>query len=351
MKKIQRLQSSILDDRDALPLYHGGDLAAARRLFPGAREPWIDLSTGVNPEPYPIPRLAPEIFSRLPDRDALQSLQNLAAGRFSAPAHADAVATPGTQAIIQLLPRLADARRIGILGFTYGEYAEVWRREGRAPEIAKTLDDLRACDLAIVVNPNNPDGRLVPPEDLAALAKDLARKGGLLLVDEAFVDLLPREASVVPRLPEAGALVLRSFGKTYGLPGVRLGFAVTNNPLAERLRSLLGPWAVSGPALALGQVALQDEAWLNSLVTRAARAADVVEAAMTLCAAKRIGGASLFQLFAHKDAQRLFSAFGREGVLLRRFPEKPNWLRVGLVATSFEQRLQETAARIANSLP
>ena len=156
------MHKPIEEDRDALPLYHGGDLAAARRLFPGAPEPWIDLSTGVNPEPYPIPPLAADVFSRLPSSDALEKLERLAAHRYGAPAGAAVVAAPGTQAIIQLLPRLIAAKRIGILGFTYGEYAEVWRAEGLMPEIVQDLDALRAYDVAIVVNPNNPDGRLVP---------------------------------------------------------------------------------------------------------------------------------------------------------------------------------------------
>lgn len=344
------MHASIHDDHDALPLYHGGDLAAARRLFPGAPEPWIDLSTGVNPEPYPIPPLAAEVFSRLPSSDALETLEQLAARRYSAPASATVVAAPGTQAIIQLLPRLIAAKRIGILGFTYGEYAEVWRAEGLSPDIVHDLDALRATDVAIVVNPNNPDGRLVSADDLAALAHHLARKGGMLVVDEAFVDLLPANASLVPHLPQAGALVLRSFGKTYGLPGIRLGFAVTSQSLGAIVRRLLGPWAVSGPAIAIGHAALKDTAWFGSLAERLAPRAATVEAAFTRCGAERIGGTPLFQLFAHQDAQRLFSAFGHEGVLLRRFPERPNFLRAGLVAAAFEERLTETAARVAQGL-
>lgn len=344
------MHASIQDDRDALPLYHGGDLAAARRLFPGAPEPWIDLSTGVNPEPYPIPPLSDDCFTRLPSSDALEEFETLAARRYSAPAGAAVVAAPGTQTIIQLLPQLIAAKHIGILGFTYGEYAEIWRAEGLLPEIVQNLEALRACDVVIVVNPNNPDGRLVPAEDLAALAHHLARKGGLLVVDEAFVDLLPAQASLVPIFPQAGALVLRSFGKTYGLPGVRLGFAVTNKNLGATLRRLLGPWAVSGPAIAIGQAALKDTAWFESLAERLAPRAAIIESALKKCGAEKIGGTPLFQLFAHRDAQRLFAAFGQEGVLLRRFPERPNFLRAGLVALAFEKRLTEAAARIAQAL-
>lgn len=340
------MRSPSLQNRDGSTVYHGGDLAAARRLFPDAPEPWIDLSTGINPEPYPVPALPPEVFTRLPDGERLAELEHAAARRYGAPPAAKVVAAPGTQALIQLLPQLHKVKSVGILGFTYGEYEQVWQEVGLVPRVVEDLDALARCDLAIIVNPNNPDGRLTRAEDLSALAQHLARKGGLLVVDEAFMDLLPLSQSLVPILPEAGALVLRSFGKTYGLPGVRLGFAVTGAALAERLRVLLGPWAVSGPAIEIGRTALADEIWLHSLPKRLARQAAIVEKVFTQCGAEGVGGTPLFRLFAHPQAERLFALFGREGVVLRRFPERPNWLRVGLVADAFEERLKAIAGRI-----
>ena len=345
------MRSPSLQNRDGSTVYHGGDLAAARRLFPDAPEPWIDLSTGINPEPYPIPTLPAEVFTRLPDGERLKELEASAAHRYRAPPGAEIVAAPGTQALIQLLPQLHKAKNVGILGFTYGEYEQVWRAAELAPRVVEDLDGLSACDLAIIVNPNNPDGRLVPAEDLAVLAHHLACRGGLLVVDEAFIDLLPRGRSLVPILPEEGAMVLRSFGKTYGLPGVRLGFAVTGAALAERLRKLLGPWAVSGPAIEIGRTALADDAWLNSTAERLPRRGAMVEEAMRLCGAEVVGGTPLFRLFAHREAEKLFALFGREGVLLRHFPERPNWLRAGLVADAYEERFKATAAMLAAPLP
>ncbi len=342
--------------RDEPTLYHGGDLAAARRLFPGAPEPWIDLSTGIHPEPYPIPALPLEIFTRLPAAERLEELEASAARRYGAPPGAKIVAAPGTQALIQLLPQLHKAksvgiRSVGILGFTYGEYERVWRAAGLAARVVEDLDGLSACDLAIIANPNNPDGRLVPAEDLAALAHHFACKGGLLVIDEAFMDLLPLSQSLVPVLPERGALVLRSFGKTYGLPGVRLGFAVTGATLAERLRLSLGPWAVSGPAIEIGRAALADDAWFNSIAQRLPRRGAIIEKALRQCGAEVVGSTPLFRLFAHAEAERLFAAFGREGVLLRRFPARPNWLRAGLVADVFEERFKAIAAMLAVPFP
>src|SRR6202051_2572023 len=89
---------------DAAPIEHGGDLGIARRLFPGAPEPFIDLSTGINPNPYPLPKLSPDLFARLPDRAALERLAQIAARAYGAPSSTHVVAAPGTQI---LLPHVA----------------------------------------------------------------------------------------------------------------------------------------------------------------------------------------------------------------------------------------------------
>src|SRR5947209_11774783 len=94
---------------------HGGDLNGARRRFPDAPEPWIDLSTGINPIAYPLPPLAPDIWARLPQPGDLRRLEELAAVAYGAARGAEVVAGPGTQALIQSLPRLFPAKRVGIL--------------------------------------------------------------------------------------------------------------------------------------------------------------------------------------------------------------------------------------------
>ncbi len=319
--------------------YHGGNLAAARLLFPGAPEPWIDLSTGINPTPYPMRGLSPEVWQRLPEPGHLRELETVAAARYRAPQHAVVVAAPGTQAIIQLLPRLHRARTVGILGFTYSEYERVWSEAGVIAREVDSFDALAGCDVAVVVNPNNPDGRLIEPNRLLALADHLAERGGLLIVDEAFMDVLPAGNSLVPLLPRSGAVVLRSFGKTYGLAGVRLGFAITNSLIAAALRTALGPWAVSGPAIEIGRVALGDEAWLAHAIENLSRRAAGIDGAFKRSGARLVGGTPLFRLVSHPQAEKLFHCLGREGVLVRHFPTRPGWLRAGLPADdASEQR-------------
>jgi cobalamin biosynthetic protein CobC len=241
---------------------HGGNLLAARRAYPQAPEPWLDLSTGVNPYAYPFAHPPMESFTRLPQPEERRALEAAAALAYRAPAEAAIVAAPGTQAIVNWLPRLLPVRRVGILGVTYCEHARSWATTAAQLTVVEDLSGLEDKDIAIVVNPNNPDGRLVAAADLHALAAVLCKHGGLLIIDEAFVDFLEPGASAVPDMRARVVVVLRSFGKTYGLPGLRLGFAIASKPVAEKLRAALGPWPVSGPAIAIGSTALTDAEWL-----------------------------------------------------------------------------------------
>ena len=311
-------------------LYHGGNLAAARDLFPHAPPPWIDLSTGINPEPYPLPTLAASAWTRLPDPADLAALEAVAARAYGAASPKGTVAAPGTQALLQWLPRLLQARRVGVLGFTYAEHGRTWRAAGAEVLTAERLADLADVDVAVVVNPNNPDGRLVPAADLVALAGTLARRGGTVVVDEAFMDVMRPDASLVPLLPPAGAVVLRSFGKAYGLPGARLGFAIAPAELAARLRVALGPWCVPGPAIAVGRAALVDPDWLAGSVGRLEAAARRLDALLECAGFTIEGGTPLFRLAAHASGSDWFRRFGRAGILTRPFGDRPGWLRFGI---------------------
>lgn len=304
---------------------HGGAIDAARRAFPSAPLPWLDLSTGINPVAYPIGSIAEDAWTRLPDATALAALEAAAAQRYGAPVHAGVVAAPGTQAIIQRLPAIC-GDDVRVLGPTYGEFQRVFRDAGAGVRVVPTFQALAGADAAIVVNPNNPDGRLIDPEDLLVLG----RRVGTLVIDEAFADVMPGSSSLVPRLPASGTIVLRSFGKLYGLAGVRLGFAVAAASQAEALRRMLGPWPVSGPAIAIGTEALADTGWLDN--TRRRLASDGARLLFLLrhVGAAPIGGTALFRLFEHPAAPALFTALAKRGILTRPFADEPTWLRFGL---------------------
>jgi cobalamin biosynthetic protein CobC len=325
------------------PLVHGGDLAAARRLFPDAAEPFLDLSTGINPNPYPLPQLAEEIFARLPEQAALDHLTKIAASAYGAPAPACVVAAPGTQILLPLVAGLARPGRAAILAPTYSEHARASALAGHTVSEVRDLGAAGDAALVIVTNPNNPDGKLLARNDLIALAKALHTRGGLLVIDEAFMDVAPPGHSLAADVGRGNIVVLRSFGKFFGLAGLRLGFALAAPPLAVRLAALLGPWAVSGPALAIGAKALSDRAWIETTRRELAKAAARLDAILSGAGLAIEGGTALFRLVHTRDANALFQHLGRAGILTRMFPDHATWLRFGLPAAEPDWRRLEIA--------
>ena len=225
---------------------HGGNLDVAQARFGGRLEEWIDLSTGINRRPYPVPVLAARHWSALPSRSDIDALH--AAARQAYRCSASVLAVAGAQAAIQLLPRLAAPGRARILGPTYNEFAPVLSEAGWQVDEVGDLDALVGADLAVVVNPNNPDGRQHDPMKLLALLPHVNR----LVVDESFADAVP-QVSLAAEAGRAGLLVLRSFGKFYGLAGLRLGFVLGCADDIAALDAMAGPWPVSGTAIEIGR--------------------------------------------------------------------------------------------------
>jgi cobalamin biosynthetic protein CobC len=312
----------------AAPLRHGGDLGVARKLFPAAPEPFIDLSTGINPFSYPLPPLDGSVFARLPEPDAIERLAAIAAAAYGAPSAAHVVAAPGLQILLPHVVALTPPGRATVLGPTYAEHARAAALAGHQVREVATLGGLAGADLAIVVNPNNPDGRLAAKRDLLALADALLP--GLLIVDEAFMDVGPAGASVAADASRPNLVVLRSFGKFFGLAGLRLGFALAPPKTAARLRAVLGPWAVSGPALAVGTIALADTAWTATTRARLAAAAQRLDDLLIAAGLKVAGGTALFRLGSTPRAGEVFDRLGRAGIFVRRFADQAMWLRFGL---------------------
>jgi cobalamin biosynthetic protein CobC len=320
---------------------HGGAIDAAQRLFPKGPRPWIDLSTGINNVPYPVGPLPGSTWSRLPDDTELRRLEDAAGRRYGVPLGISAIAAPGAQAIIQHLPSLCGGHDVRILGHTYREFERVFQDAERLVRIVPEADALAGADVAIVVNPNNPDGRLLPAPELLALSERV----GTLVVDETYMDALPASCSVAPRLPATRMIVLRSFGKIYGLAGLRLGFALASADHAYDLRRLLGPWAVSGPALAIGLDAMGDATWLDDARTRLEADAARLMYLLRHIDATPVGGTPLFRLVAHPAAPALFTALAEAGILVRPFTGAPNWLRFGFPGTEAAWTRLETAVR------
>ncbi|GEO97646.1 threonine-phosphate decarboxylase CobD [Methylobacterium haplocladii] len=308
--------------------FHGGDLDAARNLFPNAPEPWLDLSTGINPVPYPLPTFEASAFQRLPSAFDLLALKRAAATAYGAPGPEHVAAAPGSQILIETLPRLRSASRVAVVEPTYAEHAMAWRRAGHAVETVAEVPTAERFDVVVVVSPNNPDGRIHAADVLVRSASTLAAKGGLLVVDEAFADLEDEGTAGAEFGPSA--VRLRSFGKTYGLAGLRLGFALTEPALARRIEAALGPWAVSGPAIAAGLAALPDTAWLGEAAAARARDAARLDRMILRGGGRIVGGTVLFRTATFADGPSLFRRLGEAGIYVRRFPERPAQLRFGL---------------------
>lgn len=304
---------------------HGGDLTFATRVYGKPAGGWLDLSTGINPHAYAAPPIPPETLHRLPDKEALLKLVELARRAYGVPGDVDLIAVPGTEAAIRQLRR-SDEGIVAIVGPTYGTYGRVWPDARHVSSAAEAAD----ADTLVVVNPNNPDGRQTPPATMPSRP--------FLIVDEAFADSAP-EASLIPHLRGRSALVLRSFGKFYGLPGLRLGFVAGPQQICSLIADALGDWSVSGPAIAVGTVALADDAWREAM---RAQLRSEMAALRTLLAGHGLqfaGGTDLFVLVDVDNARGLHQALATRGIWTRAFDYNPRWLRLGLPGAANMERL------------
>ncbi len=311
---------------------HGGRLEAARRRWLDAPRRWIDLSTGINPVAYPAPAASRTARARLPDVEALRALEAEAAAAFGLDNSARVAATPGAEAALHLLPRLAGSPSVWIPGPTYGGHRAAWTAAG-----SWIVGTEAEATVAVVVNPNNPDGRIMPPADLIALADRLAARDGWLIVDESFADLDPAPSIAALRHPRI--VVLRSFGKFYGLAGLRLGFVLGDPAVVRRVRATLGDWPVSVDAIAAGLKAYPDRGWAERSRIRLARHAAWLDDKLAQAGFDPVGGTSLFRLVRAIDAPRRFEALCAAGILTRPFDYEPSWLRFGLPHPSARARV------------
>ena len=314
-----------------MSVFHGGNLAGAAQKFGIPADGWVDLSTGINPTAYPIPELEMGLWSRLPDFDLLQDLKEAAVYGYGVPSADLVIPVSGTQTLLQILPRLfVGVRKVRIVGPTYKEHEYCWKQAGHdvleVPDIFEAESD---GDIIIVVNPNNPTGDVYPPDYLLDLAASQHKKGGLLIVDGAFMDCAPT-IDISRHAGTDGLVILRSFGKFFGLAGIRLGFVLAGGDLAERLKEGIGPWAVNGPALEIGRRALRDHLWIKSMRGTLAQSARRLDEILENAGIDVIGGTSLFRYCEHPETNHLFEHLGRNGILVRPFEDQPGHFRVGL---------------------
>jgi len=322
-------------------LNHGGRLNSAAQEYNIPVEDWIDLSTGINPEHWPIPELPSVCFSRLPETD--DGLIGAAQQYYQAD---NLLPVAGSQAAIQLLPLLRGKSRVAVPEIGYAEHAYQWKKSGhelvfyQTPDIEKIINDI---DVLILINPNNPTGETYTREQSLRWHQVLQSQQGWLIVDEAFIDC--NEAnSLVSFSQQPGLIVLRSIGKFFGLAGVRSGFVFAEQTLLEEMNEKLGQWALSGISRYLTKKALLDTTWQQKNRVLLSRSSEMLHDLIVQKSGLTPSGTTLFKTLMHPQAEYIFELFAQQGVLIRlldnkqgvRFglPKKEEWL---LIRSIFEQ--------------
>ncbi len=313
------------DPITAQPRDHGGGVDAAIAQFGGCRDDWVDLSTGINPVPYPLPALSDADWTALPDSAAHLAVVEAARTFWSVPDGAAILPAPGASALIARIPALAPPATVRITSPTYNEHAAAFMAQGWQ------VSDTGPASARVLVHPNNPDGRTWSAADVDA---------PLTVVDESFCDIMPA-ASLIRLSTRPGTLVLKSFGKFWGLAGLRLGFAIAAPDLIDRLSALTGPWAVSGPALRIGTDALTNTAWAETTRTRLAQEARRLDDLMTRKGAEIAGGTDLFRLYRVDNAAQWQTRLAQHHIWSRIFPYSDTYLRLGLPPANAWARLED----------
>lgn len=307
-------------------LEHGGKLRQAAARYGLPVEDWLDLSTGINPNGWPVPEIPSACWARLPEDD--DGLEQATRSYYGAE-HLLPVA--GSQAAIQTLPRLRLPSRVAVLDPGYAEHAYAWRNAGHevAAVAAERLDEVVQCsDVMLLIHPNNPTGARFSVEQLLDWHARLAACGGWLVVDEAFMDVTP-EHSLCAYSARPGLIVLRSLGKFFGLAGARVGFVCAQASLLAQLHGILGPWIVSAPARWVATSALTDSTWQDAARQRLGADGARLQALLAQYGLNPAGGCALFQWVRTPGAQDLHETLARQGILTRLFIETSS-LRFGL---------------------
>jgi cobalamin biosynthesis protein CobC len=307
-------------------LEHGGKLRQAVQQYGIPLENWLDLSTGINPNGWPLPPLDPSLWVRLPEEN--DGLEQAARDYYSAQ-HILPVA--GSQAAIQALPRLRSQSRVSVLAPGYAEHAAAWRRAGHAVTAcgAQQIDEaIVDSDVVVLINPNNPTGVRFTQDQLLAWHQQLVARGGWLVIDEAFMDITPQK-SLSAYSTKQGLIILRSLGKFFGLAGARVGFVCAHPELLHQLQNLLGPWCISAPAREVATAALNDRHWQAQARQQLEAASSRLHDLLTRHKLSPSGGCALFQWVCTPDARDLHESLARQGILTRLFDE-PSSLRFAL---------------------
>ena len=306
---------------------HGGDLDRAISHFGGNRKDWLDLSTGINPNSYNVYNYTTDHWRDLPDQQLIDLVTHTA--KYAYQAKFDCVPLAGVQQAIQLFPSIikAKTKRAFILYPSYNEHEAQLYRAGWQITRCKNLSQMSGADCAIIVNPNNPDGRQFLPKELLQLSYNV----GTLIIDESFCDLYPH-LSVLPHVTKRhqNVIVFRSLGKFYGLAGLRLGFVFSCGETLNHFAETAGKWAVSTPALSIGAKALKDNNWRQETLVKLKYDALYLDRIACQHGLTSLGGTDLFRLYRCNNAKKTQEKLAGYKIWTRIFNYSEDWIRFGL---------------------
>ena len=305
-----------------LNIQHGGDIDLAIKKYGGEREDWIDLSTGINGASYPWQESINVELRNLPSNKILMQLEKAAARAYKIAESADTAAVSGAQQIINLLPLcLKSCNSVAILGPTYNEYEKAFKRSGTKIKTVSETSELSLSDIAIIVNPNNPTGKVIADETLAGLSK----KVRILIIDESFKMFSSRRT-----LNFSNIIQINSLGKFFGLAGVRLGFVSGPSEFIKTVKEMLGPWPVSSLAAEIGIVALNDKVWISEMEKILVTESNALHVVCNSRNWELVGRTSLFHTYATSSCLEVEKQFAAHGIWVRTFDYSETWVRLGI---------------------
>ncbi len=316
---------------------HGGDIDRAISIYGGKQKDWIDLSTGINPEIYPIPKFSESDWRNLPTLTEIKKLKSIIKFEYNTFSHVSL--TPGSQIAINLLPGLLKKREVTILEPTYGDYLESFVNAQFKVRSCKTFKELFNAKIAVIVNPNNPDGRSYYINDLLLLSK----KVDMLIIDESFIET-PGKISLISQINEStnNIIVIKSFGKIFGLAGLRLGFVFSGKNLISRFNKVLSSWPVSNLSIIIASRAIKDKKWIKDTLIKLKKRAKALDDIIESVNFRVIGGTNLFRLYYTPDAILAQSFLAKKLIWSRIFFYSKKWLRLGIPN---EKQLKEIKKR------
>ncbi|MBS1160469.1 MAG: threonine-phosphate decarboxylase [Proteobacteria bacterium] len=325
-------------------LEHGGGLRTAAAHYDIPLADWLDLSTGINPEAWPVPPLPDAVWHRLPEPG--DGLETAAAAYYG---NDSLLPVAGSQAAIQLLPLLLPRAVVACISPLYAEHPQAWQRAGHRLRFLQNATLPRALSAAtpyvLLCNPNNPTAERHPREVALDAARQLKKRGGWLIIDEAFIDPTPEDslAALAGTAEAPNLIVLRSLGKFFGLAGARVGFIFAAPELLGKMAEAMGPWTIAGPARAVARLALLDGAWQEAARNHLKAASTRLQ--QLLQAHGEVKHTALFAALTTAEPAELHEFLAHRGILIRRFEQQP-LLRFGLPGS--EDGWQRLAAALSD---